>query len=141
VVEATPAVALILFTSGRPFEVAPALLLAVPFALLVANALGAWTAALARSLAEAALFSSVLSLLLLHAAGTFRTPAPGSLAGTLEAVSPFRTLHEAFLGATGSASPDLGRWLVPMAVGAAVLLGTGALGPLLLQRLRATRDT
>jgi hypothetical protein len=141
VLEASPAVALILLASGRPLAAAPALIVALPFALLVANALGAWAAALARSLAEAALFSSVLSLLLLHVAGTFRTPAPGTVAETLERVSPFRMLHEAFLGATRSPSPDPASWLGPLAAGAALLLGTVAVGPFLLERLRGTRET
>lgn len=141
VLEAVPALVLILVTSPVPAATAaPPLLLALPFALLVANALGAWAAALARSLAEAALFSSVLSLLLLHAAGAFRTPAPGTFAETAERLSPFRALHEALLGAVGGPPPASEAWTPALATGAALLMATAAFAPLLLRRLRATRE-
>ena len=70
-------------------------------ALLVANLIGMWAAALARSMAEGALFAAVLSLLLLHAAGSFRTPVDGTLGAHLEVLSPFRLLREALLRVTG----------------------------------------
>ena len=138
--EALPALLVIVAASGRALTAAPALLIAFPFTLLVANALGAWAAAAARSLAEGALFSSVLSLLLLHAAGTFRTPAPGSIGAALERVSPFRTLHEAFLGAAGGPAADTMSWTPALVGGAALLLLTAAASPLLVRRLQKSQE-
>lgn len=77
----------------------------VALALVAANALGAWSAALARSLAEAALFSAVVGLLALHLSGAFRTPAAGTTAALLEAWAPFRGLHEALLFVTAGVPP------------------------------------
>jgi hypothetical protein len=138
--EALPAMVVILLASGRASSASPTVILALPFALLVANALGAWTAALARSLAEGALFSSVLSLLLLHAAGTFRTPADGSLGARLESLSPFRPLHEAFLDAAGGPAADSVVWTPALATGAGALLLTAAAAPLLVGRLGRSRE-
>jgi hypothetical protein len=139
VIEALPAVLFILLVSGPPAAAAP-VLLALPFALLVANALGAWAAALARSLAEGALFASVVSLLLLHAAGTFRTPAPGSAGAALERISPFRTLHEAFLEAAGGAAADTLSWTPALVGGAALLILTTAAAPALVARMSSSQD-
>jgi hypothetical protein len=143
VLEALPATAFIFVASGGAeggASAAGALLLALPFTLLVANALGAWAAALARSLAEGALFASVLSLLLLHAAGTFRTPATGSLGAAVERFSPFRTLHEAFLGAAGGGVVDGSTWTPALLGGAALLLATAVTGPFLVGRLSRSQD-
>ena len=100
----------------------------------VANLLGVLVAAATRSLAEAALFSAVSTLLLLHASGVFRTPVPGSLGAAVESVAPFRALHEALLSmsmmtAVGGGTA-LGVWGVVMAVATWVLAGrlTGSLG-------------
>lgn len=76
-------------------------ILALALALVTANMVGAWVAALARSIAEAALFGAVLSLLLLHASGVFRTASPGSVGALIELVSPYRALHELTLGLAG----------------------------------------
>jgi len=70
--------------------------------LLAANVLGACVAWLARSLAETALLASAASLLLLHAAGVFRTPPPGGLAETIARFVPFHYLHEAVRAAVGA---------------------------------------
>ena len=51
-----------------------------------------------RSLAETALFSAVMALLLLHLSGVFRTPLPDSSWALVEALSPFQALHDMFLG-------------------------------------------
>jgi len=117
-----------------------ALLGALALSLTAANLVGLWIGVLARSLAEAALFAAVAGLLLLHASGVFRTPAPGSLGAHLEAVAPFRLLHEILLQGLASSlhashSPGLG----PLA--AAVFLGglTTALGAG--RALRATGAT
>ena len=78
------------------------LLLWVAIGLLVANALGILVASLARSLAETALLASVSALLLLHAAGVFRSPLPGSLAETIARFVPFHYMHQAIAGAVGA---------------------------------------
>ncbi len=115
-IELAPSVLVILMTrgssAGQSAMIVPALVLAV----LAANALGALTAALAKSVAEGALFSAVSALLLLHLAGTFRTPVPGTWQATLEAWSPFRPLHESMLAALGG-GPDLDPALLTTPVG------------------------
>ncbi len=97
---------------------------AMVLGLVAANALGALTAALAKSVAEGALFAAVAALLLLHWAGTFRTPVPGTWQATLEAWSPFRPLHESLLAAAGGGGPDLDPVLLalPVAITSAVLV-------------------
>ena len=139
VLEALPAVLFIVLAGGAPAAAAP-VLLALPFTLLIANALGAWAAALARSLAEGALFASVLSLLLLHVAGTFRTPTPGSVGATLERVSPFRTLHEAFLGAAGGDAALTLSWTPALFGGATLLVVTALAAPALVSRMARSQD-
>ncbi len=74
----------------------------------VANLIGALVAATTRSLAEAALFSAVSTLLLLHMSGVFRTPLQGSYGARFEAASPFRALHESLLGMTQAGAVDGG---------------------------------
>jgi len=79
-------------------------LLAAPLllgAVLAGNLVGVWVAALARSLAEGALFAAVVSLFLLHASGVFRTPAPGSLAAAVEPLAPFTAFHRMLLAGAG----------------------------------------
>ena len=106
--------------------VVPALILG----LVAANALGVITAALARSVAEGALFSAVAALLLLHWAGTFRSPVPGTWQATLEAWNPFRPLHESLLAAAGAGGPDFDPALLtpPVVTTLAVLLLISAAG-------------
>ena len=70
-------------------------------AVLAGNLVGVWVAALARSLAEGALFAAVVSLFLLHASGVFRTPAPGSLAEAVEPLAPFTAFHRMLLAGAG----------------------------------------
>lgn len=67
--------------------------------LIAANVLGAWIAALTRSIGEAALVSSVVALALLHVGGVFRTPVQNSWWAAIEPFSPFRPLHEALRSA------------------------------------------
>ena len=73
---------------------------------------------------EGALFSAVAALLLLHWAGTFRSPVPGTWQATLEAWNPFRPLHESLLAAATGGGPDLDPALLvpPIGVTVAVLL-------------------
>ena len=59
-------------------------------------------AAVARSIAEGALLAAVAGLLLVHASGAFRTPAPGSFGSAIEAWSLYRSLHETLLALAGA---------------------------------------
>jgi len=93
-----PALIFIVVTSGRSPGAALSLAAVLLGSLTFANLAGLWVAALARSVAEGALFASVITLLLLHASGAFRTPTPGSLGAWVEAVAPYRALHELLLG-------------------------------------------
>jgi len=70
--------------------------------LLTANALGMLVAAVAGSLAETALLAAVSALLLLHAGGVFRTPAPGGALDALQRAVPFHYMHQAILAALGA---------------------------------------
>lgn len=126
--------ALLLLTWGAgPVEVA-AVAGALLVGLLVANAVGAWIAAAARSLAEAALFGAVTALLLLHLAGVFRTPRPGTWQAAAEALTPLRPLHESLLEALGLAGPS-GHLGPALTVAAAFLTATWIASPVLLRRL------
>ena len=127
VLQLGPALAVAALAAGagpRAFLVALAALAAT---VCVANLVGVLVAAATRSLAEAALFSAVSTLLLLHASGVFRTPVPGSLGAVVESVAPFRALHEALLAMSmttpvgGGAA--LGIWCVVLAVATGILAG------------------
>ena len=130
VLELTPSIALTVVARGASPAQVGVLVPAFVTALLAANLLGAWAAAIARSVAEGALFSAVSTLLLLHLSGTFRSPNPGSWAAIAERWVPFRPLHDSLLavtsdfGAHGPAS-DL---LLPGLVLLGGLLVTGGLG-------------
>ena len=95
-VELLPSLALIIVAYRTDVSASLQLFVAVAAGLLVANALGVLVAQLAASLAETALLASVTALLLLHAAGVFRTPEPGSAADAIQRVVPFHYLHTAF---------------------------------------------
>jgi hypothetical protein len=134
---------LVIAWAGEP---TPGLAAAIPLilaaTLVSANALGCWVAAAAASIAEAALLAAVAALATLHAAGVFRTPAPGSIGATLEPLAPFHPLHEALLHTAGIPSTR-----PTTALAAAALLGATAaialttlLAPLLLRALARTRD-
>lgn len=92
--------------------------------LAFANLFGTWVAAAVRSIAEGALFCAVGALFLLHASGVFRTPA-GPVGRFIEALAPYRALHEHLLGVAAHGSA---------ALGLAVLLG-GALTAVLAKPL------
>ncbi len=134
----------LLLVSGRAgiglWMWAPVLLIV---ALMVANLLGIWVAAVARSLAEGALFAAVVSLFLLHGSGVFRTGAPGSTAATLEAFLPFGSLHAIVRGAlTGGGGGGLPTptWILPGPVWGSILFGamTFAVAPRLFERIANT---
>jgi hypothetical protein len=79
----------------------PPALVVLFLALLLANVLGTCVAALSRSVAEGALFAAVSALLLLHGAGVFRTPLPGSPGALAADLIPFGALHRMLLRAAG----------------------------------------
>lgn len=137
--ELLPCVLLIALT-GRGIGSAAVLLLTLGGTLLVANLLGFWVAALARSVAETALFSAVSALLLLHASGVFRTPTPDSVGALLEAGAPFTALHEILLRIEGGPTPFAWTGYPALALWAsATLLLTWVLAPTLLGAFRRAR--
>lgn len=117
----------------------PGAVLTLGASLFVANFLGLWVAALARSVAETALFAAVSALLLLHASGVFRAPPPESVAAVLEAASPFAALHGTLLAASGGASATGGGWPALGAWGAGGLVLTVVLARALLEAVRGVR--
>ncbi|HUH13519.1 MAG TPA: hypothetical protein VMK65_10430, partial [Longimicrobiales bacterium] len=138
-----PAVGVILAGAGLGVHRIGVLALALLATLLAANAVGVWVGALARSIAEAALVGAVIALFLLHGAGVFRAPAPGSAGAVIEGILPFTALHDALLSvlAPGAGVP-VGAALVEGAIASAgalaLLLLTGLAGPLLVSRLMAS---
>jgi hypothetical protein len=129
-IELAPSVLVIAAARGSSASQLAILVPSMVLGLLAANALGALSAALAKSVAEGALFSAVAALLLLHWAGTFRTPVPGTWQAMLEVWNPFRPLHESLLAAAGAGGPDLDPALLtaPLGVTLAVLLLLTAAG-------------
>ncbi len=121
-IQLTPSVLVIALARGSSAAQLVMVVPAMVLGLVAANALGALTAALAKSVAEGALFSAVAALLLLHLGGAFRTPIPGTWQATLETWSPFRPLHESLLAATGAGGPDLDPSLLALPVGTTVAM-------------------
>ncbi len=126
-----PATILVLLLSNGVSPIP--LFAAILAALLVANLVGVWIAALARSVAEGALFCAVTALLLLHASGTFRTPPPDGIAARIEAIAPFRALHEQWLASLGGTAPS--GHTAALLAGAILLLATMATSRALLRML------
>jgi hypothetical protein len=96
-VQLAPACAVIVL-AGRSGPGVAWLALVLPVTLAFAGMLGTWVAAIARSVAEGALIAAVTALLLLHASGTFRTPAHGTVGDAIEIVAPLRAIHEVVTG-------------------------------------------
>lgn len=67
----------------------------------IAALVGVLVASVSRSRTEAAIISTVTTLVLAHFSGVFRMPDPGSRGALLEAISPLRALHETLLGLPG----------------------------------------
>lgn len=93
-----PVTLLLLWLLGASTTAAVLVLAATAVGLAFANLLGVLVGAAVRALGEAALGCAVISLFALHAAGVFRTPAPGSAWRVVEAWSPLRPVHETWLG-------------------------------------------
>lgn len=138
-VELLPVNLVLLGLIGAPLgDVLPRLLAATALALLFANLIGTLVAVGVRALGEAALGCAVLSLFALHFSGVFRTPAPGSVSAVLEAGSPLRPLHEAWVELLGGgAAPEAGLLLPTLA--AAVFFALLALLPVA-RRIGRTAD-
>ncbi len=119
-IQLAPSVLVIVIARGSSASQAAMLVPAMVLGLVAANTVGALTAALAKSVAEGALFSAVAALLLLHWAGTFRTPQLGTWQATLEAWSPFRPLHESLLAAAGDGGPAVDPALLTAPIGVAL---------------------
>lgn len=89
----------------------------------IAGLLGVVAAAVTRSLAETIVVVSVIVISLAEMSGVLYTPRPGSIGAMLEAVSPFRAMHEALLDMTVGAPTSGGMaelgWVVllPVIVG------------------------
>lgn len=101
-IELLPSLLLIAVVHRAEPGEAARLLGAVGLGLVVANALGVLVASIARSLAETALLAAVSALLLLHGAGVFRAPMPGSFAEAVQRTVPFHYMHEAIRAAVGA---------------------------------------
>lgn len=97
-VELVPVNLVLLGIARAPVSAALPVFGATALALAFANLLGVLVAAGVRALGEAALGCAVISLFALHAAGVFRAPRPGSGWEVIERVSPFRWVHEVWLG-------------------------------------------
>ena len=116
-----------------------ALLAAMAVALLFANLLGALIATVVRALGEAALGCAVVSLFALHAAGVFRTAAPGSWWETVETWSPLRPLHESWISVLSAGpQPTWASATLPIVALCGVLLLLLAAGRQLSRRIAAT---
>lgn len=137
-VELAPAA--LLLAGVRDPSATASVLASLALTLVVANAVGVWVAAAARSLAEAALFAAVTALLLLHGAGVFRTPAPGSWQATAERLVPFRLLHDALRQAfslpASTAAAESHGILAPLLLSGLLAALTLAAAARLLGRLR-----
>ncbi len=120
--EILPALLVISWVGGAGAPAVATLLASVPPALLAANLVGCWVAALARSIAEGALLAALASLFLLHGSGVFRTPAGGSWEARVEALLPFTPFHEALFAVAGGALPGGGASLGPPLLATFVLL-------------------
>jgi len=110
---------LALLADGASPASVPILIAALAVTLLFANVLGVVLAATVRSLAEAALASAAVSLLLLHFAGFFRPPVSG-WTRALAALDPYSPLRVALARLEGLPG---GGGLPPWAVVAALGLG------------------
>lgn len=106
-VELSPSLLLLVALGGAGPADWASLTFALAVALLVANTLGVWVAAGARSLAEGALFGAVTALLLLHGSGVFRAAAPGTWQARIETWIPFRALHESLLATLRAEPPQV----------------------------------
>lgn len=136
-VQLVPTLFVLLWSAGG-LRAAPVVLVATLATLWFANLLGPLVAAAVRSLAEAALASAALSLLLLHFAGFFRTPGPG-WTSLVAAWNPYTPLRAALGAAVGPMPMDDSVWLRSLLVAAGVTFGAAIFAPDWSRRLRWPR--
>ncbi|WP_419935496.1 ABC transporter permease [Candidatus Palauibacter sp.] len=131
-------VLLVLLWSAGGLRAGPVVLVATLVALWFANLIGPLVAAAVRSLAEAALASAALSLLLLHLAGFFRTPVAG-WSEIAAAWNPYAPLRAALGAGVGAAPADPSAWARSLLLVLVVTLGAAAFPTIWSRRLRWPR--
>ena len=129
---------LVLLWSAGGLGAAPVVLLAALATLWFANLLGPLVAAAVRSLAEAALASAALSLLLLHFAGFFRSPVPGWTQLVAD-WNPYTPLRAALSAGVGVIRIDDSAWLRSLLVVLLVTFGAAVFSADWSRRLRWPR--
>jgi hypothetical protein len=132
-----PSLVLAFLVARTPAGTALQAIFAAACVLLTTNALGVWTAAFGRSIAEAALFATVLALFALHFGGVFRTPPAGTTLAFIADTLPFGHLQRALRAAFGM--PGEAVRLLPAVTGAFALFGTTVLAAAPLVRSLAKR--
>lgn len=108
-----PAQALIITVTGGNFGEISLFSTMVFLALIAGNLFGVLAASASRSIAEGALFSSLLGLMMIHFAGVFRVAVPGSFASIVEPWIPFRPLYLSVRTVVLGAEPVMGSDLAP----------------------------
>lgn len=121
-VQLTPSLVLLLWGWGAEGSIWLHSVPILALTLLAANLAGVWVAALARSVAEGALFAALAALFLLHGSGVFRSAPPDTLGALLESILPFGPLHSVILAAGGGEPPGLVWSLSAPGSGALLLL-------------------
>jgi len=140
-VQLLPANLLLSLLIGSSLQTTCAVLIATALALVFANLLGVFVAALVRALGEAALGCAVVSLFALHLSGVFRVPAPGSSWETIEAWNPLRPLHEIWGAAlSGDSGFPWESVVSPVVCLTGLMLCTMLVGKRLATRIAATRS-
>lgn len=122
-VELLPVNLLLLAFIGAPLgdSLLP-LLAATALALLFANLIGTLVAVGVRALGEAALGCAVVSLFALHFSGVFRTAPPDTVRAAIEAWSPLRPVHEAWIELLGGVPAPAEGLMLPAATTTALVL-------------------
>jgi hypothetical protein len=130
----TPALIVAAFASHAQVSDALVAYVGLAATMWIAGLLGVMAAAVTRSLVEALLVATVIVISLAEMSGVFYTPRPGSIGAVLEAMSPFRALHESLLDMTVGAPTAGGiaelAWaiLLPVLVGMTAVKLHAALG-------------
>jgi hypothetical protein len=117
-VQLTPALLVVAGAVGASAADAAVAFGALALSAWVGGLLGVLVAGASRAVGEAGLLGGLLTFLLTHMSGVFRTPAESSTGALLERVSPFRALHESLLEMTTGA---------PWAGGTALILWAAVL--------------
>jgi len=105
-VQLTPALLVVALAGGASPRAVVVALAALALSVWIGGLLGVLAAAVSRSLAETGLVAALAVLLFAHSAGAFEAADAGSLLAWIEALSPFRVLHEAMLDLTVGVTPN-----------------------------------